>query len=39
MRASLISISWLAAKSFSRIETFAVPLLFSQIIENDVLDD
>lgn len=37
--ASLISVSWLAAKSFSRIEALAVELLFSQITEDSVLDD
>lgn len=37
--ASLISISRLAAKSFSRIEALAVELLFSQITEDSVLDD
>lgn len=39
VRASLISVSWLAAGSSSRIGAFAVSLLFSQITGNDVWDD
>lgn len=39
MKASLISIRWLAAKSLSRIEASAAALLFSQITGGDALDD